>query len=97
MLANNTLWRAHKAATLKMLKKWTNEELVVRTIDGEHVLIMSLMGSAMLGMVVLNVQLLAWTEAEKGRLYWLSRRSARKNFYTGKLDITAESNFAAGE
>ncbi|TAQ85571.1 hypothetical protein B7494_g6123 [Chlorociboria aeruginascens] len=98
MLVNDTLWQTHKAGKLNMLKKWTDELCAVRAGDGDHVLNMSLMGSGMLGIIVPGVQLIiAWTETEKGRLYWLQRRSARKNVHPGKLDVTAGGNFAAGE
>ncbi|KAI1124631.1 NUDIX hydrolase domain-like protein [Nemania abortiva] len=96
-LVNDTLWRTHKAGKLNILKKWTDEQCAVRTANGEHVLHMSIMGSGMLGTVVAGVQLIAWTETENGRRYWLQRRSARKSVHPGKLDVTAGGNFAAGE
>ena len=97
MLVNDALWQTHKAGKLKILKKWTDEQCAVRTGDGEYVLNMSLMGPGKLGTIVPGVQLIAWTETEKGRQYWLQRRWARKNVHPGKLDVTAGGNLAAGE
>ncbi|KAH7146166.1 NUDIX hydrolase domain-like protein [Dactylonectria macrodidyma] len=85
------------AGTFEERSRLTSEQCAVRTADGEHVLHMSIMGSGMLGTVVPGVQLIAWTETENHRRYWLQRRSARKNVHPGKLDVTAGGNFAAGE
>lgn len=92
-----TLWNAHQARKLDMVKKWTDEQFSLYSQDGEHVLDMSLLGSGVFGAVCSGVTLIAWTQTDHGRKYWLQRRSKNKNVHPGKLDTTAGGNIQLNE
>jgi 8-oxo-dGTP pyrophosphatase MutT (NUDIX family) len=94
---NQTLEKAYQAGKFQRWKKWIQENFAVDSSSGERILNMNLLGTDVLGAVVSGVTLIAWTRTDKGRQYWLQKRSQAKVHHPGKLDTTASGGIQLNE
>jgi 8-oxo-dGTP pyrophosphatase MutT (NUDIX family) len=92
-----TLLYNHEHRTVPHLQKWSDDIFGLHTTEGDHIANMNILGSAVLGATSANVQLIAWTATDNGRMYWLQRRSMNRIIHPGKLDNTAGGGLGPGE
>jgi len=93
----NTLRSEHESGQVSDLRKLSKELYAVCNTEGELVLRMNRSAAGLFGIRTYGVFLVAFTETNEGRQFWVAQRSKTKMTHPGKLDMCVGGSLRADE
>ncbi|KAF2251846.1 hypothetical protein BU26DRAFT_590150 [Trematosphaeria pertusa] len=92
-----TLQSEHQRGQVSELRKLSKELCAVHTANGEPVLKIDRSAAGLFGIRTYGVFLIAYTNTDQGRKFWVAQRSKNKMTYPGKLDMCVGGSLRADE